>query len=132
MTFHVQVLKGLEYLHSRKYAHRDLKSSNIMMTVHGDVKLSKDDVFSHKLMCDLAVDFGLCVDMSSGPKHHMIGSPFWMPPEMIQNRTHGIPVSISFMTEYILLLDFRFQSTRTHILVYRLIYGALQFVFWNW
>lgn len=39
------------------------------------------------------VDFGLCVDVSDGPKNSMVGSPFWMPPEMIQRKPHDYKVT---------------------------------------
>lgn len=35
------------------------------------------------------VDFGLCTDISNGPKVHLLGSPFWIPPEMIAQEPHG-------------------------------------------
>ncbi len=38
------------------------------------------------------VDFGLCVDLSLGDRTHMVGSPFWIPPEMIRNQPHGFAV----------------------------------------
>lgn len=74
-----EVLKALEYLHSENLVHRDLKSSNIMLSIKGEVKL---------------IDFGLCVDISSGKKTAMVGSPFWMPPEMIRRLPHGAKVDI--------------------------------------
>jgi len=40
------------------------------------------------------VDFGLCADFSDGPRNEMVGSPFWVPPEMIQNKPHTIQVDI--------------------------------------
>lgn len=61
-----QVLSGLAFLHQNFLAHRDLKSANIMLTIQGEVKL---------------IDFGLCSDISQGEVVHMVGSPFWMPPE---------------------------------------------------
>eukprot|EP01087_Luapelamoeba_hula_P024401 TRINITY_DN9278_c0_g1_i4.p1 TRINITY_DN9278_c0_g1~~TRINITY_DN9278_c0_g1_i4.p1 ORF type:complete len:574 (-),score=59.51 TRINITY_DN9278_c0_g1_i4:62-1783(-) len=73
------LLSALLYLHQNAMAHRDLKSANIMMSIKGQVKL---------------IDFGLCVDMSTGPRKDMVGSPFWMPPEMIQRRPHGLEVDI--------------------------------------
>jgi len=74
-----EVLQGLKFLHSRKYAHRDLKSSNIMMSVTGHIKL---------------IDFGLCVDLNDGPRIHMVGSPYWVSPEMIKKEPHHIQTDI--------------------------------------
>jgi len=74
-----ELLKGISYLHANQLAHRDLKSANIMMSIQGQVKL---------------IDFGLCADMSTGFPRHMVGSPFWMPPEMIQGKPHTYAVDI--------------------------------------
>jgi len=73
-----ETLKGISYLHSKGFAHRDLKSANVMMSIDGDVKL---------------IDFGLCVDASRTNKR-MVGSPFWIPPEMILRLPHGIEADI--------------------------------------
>lgn len=53
------VLKALIFLHEHKIAHRDLKSSNIMLTCSGSVKV---------------IDLGLCTDISQGELTHMVGS----------------------------------------------------------
>jgi len=74
-----EMLRGIAYLHSENLLHRDLKSANVMMTTKGEIKL---------------IDFGLCVDITSGPKTAMVGSPFWMPPEMINRRPHDYKVDI--------------------------------------
>eukprot|EP01125_Pyxidicula_operculata_P001092 TRINITY_DN1099_c0_g1_i1.p1 TRINITY_DN1099_c0_g1~~TRINITY_DN1099_c0_g1_i1.p1 ORF type:complete len:388 (+),score=55.93 TRINITY_DN1099_c0_g1_i1:40-1203(+) len=74
-----QILSALSFLHSNMIAHRDLKSANIMLQTNGNVKL---------------IDFGLCSDMSQGPVTHMVGSPLWMPPEMIKKQPHSLPVDV--------------------------------------
>jgi len=36
------VVKGLHYLHSHKFLHRDVKSSNILLSLDGHAKLGMD------------------------------------------------------------------------------------------
>jgi len=74
-----EILNALKFLHDNWLAHRDLKSANIMLDMSGNIKL---------------IDFGLCSDISQGEVVHMVGSPFWMPPEMIQRKPHGLLVDI--------------------------------------
>jgi len=74
-----ELLKGIEFLHSKDFVHRDLKSANVMMSITGEIKI---------------IDFGLCIDLKSGPSRHMLGSPFWIPPEMIRREYHGTPCDI--------------------------------------
>lgn len=75
-----EVLKGLVVLHGLKLVHRDLKPHNIMIDIDGGVKL---------------IDFGLCVDLNKNPEpRSMVGSAFWMAPEMILRRPHGTAVDI--------------------------------------
>eukprot|EP01133_Synstelium_polycarpum_P017950 gene17950-21412_t len=75
-----EVLKGIDYLHTNGLCHRDLKSSNIMISMKGDIKI---------------IDFGLAIDFNMEREDvHMCGSPFWMPPEQIQGAAHSFSADI--------------------------------------
>jgi len=74
-----EALQAISFLHENNLVHRDLKSNNIMMTIKGEIKL---------------IDFGLCCDVRTCKKGKMAGSPYWMPPEMIQRKQHGFPIDI--------------------------------------
>jgi len=74
-----EILRGLRAIHRKNMVHRDLKSANVMLSVNGDIKI---------------IDFGLCVQIGSIEMVNMVGSPFWIPPEMIQKKEHGPPADI--------------------------------------
>jgi len=74
-----ELLAGLRFLHDNMIAHRDMKSGNIVLGKDGAVKI---------------IDFGLCSDISGGEIVHRVGSPFWLPPEMINHEPHGLPVDV--------------------------------------
>jgi len=67
-----QSLLGLDYLHSQKKIHRDIKSGNILLTDDG--------------LCKLA-DFGVSAELSTtlAKAKTMIGTPYFMAPEVLMN-----------------------------------------------
>lgn len=75
------ILKALAFLHSQGVIHRDIKSDSILLTHDGNVKLS---------------DFGFCAQISSDtPKRKsLVGTPYWMAPEVISRLPYGTEVDI--------------------------------------
>jgi len=73
-------LRGLEYLHSFRYIHRDVKAGNILLTENGTVKLA---------------DFGSAT--MNSPANSFVGSPYWIAPELIlamEEGTYDVKVDI--------------------------------------
>ncbi|XP_067943542.1 serine/threonine-protein kinase PAK 4-like [Watersipora subatra] len=75
------VLEALAYLHHNGVIHRDIKSDSILLSHDGQVKLS---------------DFGFCAQVTREfPKRKsLVGTPYWMSPEVISRLPYGPEVDI--------------------------------------
>ena len=90
-----ETLKGLQHLHSKGVIHRDIKSDNILLSMDGNIKLSK--FTSAKLRkCEWdankkAADFGFCaqINESHNKRTTMVGTPYWMAPEVVTRKEYG-------------------------------------------
>ncbi|KAF9897769.1 p21 protein (Cdc42 Rac)-activated kinase, partial [Lobosporangium transversale] len=75
------ILEAVAYLHQHGRIHRDIRSDNILLDNQGRVKLA---------------DFGHSVQLTKEQprRNSVVGTPYWMAPEVIQGWNYGTPVDV--------------------------------------
>jgi len=93
-----ETTQGLEHLHRHGVIHRDIKSDNVLLSMSGDVKLSKSLDWSQiTLFNPHTADFGFCAQISDpayAKRTTMVGTPYWMAPEVVTRKEYGSKVDI--------------------------------------
>ncbi|KAM8973800.1 aurora kinase B isoform 2-T2 [Pelodytes ibericus] len=78
-TFIEELSDALQYCHERKVIHRDIKPENLLMGFKGELKIA---------------DFGWSVHAPSLRRRTMCGTLDYLPPEMIEGKTHDEKVDL--------------------------------------
>ncbi|KAM4622697.1 aurora kinase A-A-like [Discoglossus pictus] len=78
-TYMTELADALLYCHSKKVIHRDIKPENLLLGANGELKIA---------------DFGWSVHAPSSRRSTLCGTLDYLPPEMIEGRTHDEKVDL--------------------------------------
>ncbi|CAG10933.1 unnamed protein product, partial [Tetraodon nigroviridis] len=101
-----ECLQALDFLHANQVIHRDIKSDNVLLGMDGSVKLSESCALVPRsslvnraltlLFLLPAADFGFCAQITpeQSKRSTMVGTPYWMAPEVVTRKAYGPKVDI--------------------------------------
>ncbi|XP_060755356.1 aurora kinase C-like [Neoarius graeffei] len=78
-TYIMELADALYYCHSKKVIHRDIKPENLLLGANGELKIA---------------DFGWSVHTPSSRRSMLCGTLDYLPPEMIEGKTHDEKVDL--------------------------------------
>ncbi|KAF5900807.1 aurora kinase B-like, partial [Clarias magur] len=78
-TYIMELADALYYCHSKKVIHRDIKPENLLLGANGELKIA---------------DFGWSVHTPSSRRSTLCGTLDYLPPEMIEGKTHDERVDL--------------------------------------
>ncbi|XP_041946355.1 aurora kinase A [Alosa sapidissima] len=78
-TYIMELADALHYCHSKNVIHRDIKPENLLLGPNGELKIA---------------DFGWSVHTPSSRRSTLCGTLDYLPPEMIEGRTHDEKVDL--------------------------------------
>jgi serine/threonine protein kinase len=86
------MLMALAYMHRQFRLHRDIKSDNVLVGRDGEVKVA---------------DFGFAVSLTNqeAKRTSVVGTPYWMAPELIRGQPYDAKVGVMF-TRCVILCRF--------------------------
>lgn len=84
-----EVLQGLAYLHRQGCVHRDIKSDNILANGKGELKIG---------------DFGFAASAVTSKRKTVVGTPYWMAPEVARGEPYGFPADVWSMGIFLIEL----------------------------
>ncbi|KAM8917796.1 aurora kinase A isoform 2-T2 [Spinachia spinachia] len=78
-TYIMELADALNYCHAKKVIHRDIKPENLLLGANGELKIA---------------DFGWSVHTPSSRRSTLCGTLDYLPPEMIEGKTHDEKVDL--------------------------------------